>query len=37
MNMDVRVMGVSENMNYKNWLIRTEVDRYEHVDVCPVG
>lgn len=27
-----RIMGLSANMDYKNWLIKTEVDRYEQVD-----
>ncbi|MCE3602158.1 hypothetical protein LXA47_00835 [Massilia sp. P8910] len=27
-----RIMGVSVNMDYKNWLVKTEVDRYEQVD-----
>jgi hypothetical protein len=27
-----RIMGVSANMDYKNWLVKTEVDRYEQVD-----
>jgi hypothetical protein len=27
-----KIMGVSANMDYKNWLIKTEVDRYEQVD-----
>jgi hypothetical protein len=27
-----RIMGLSANMDYKNWLIKTELDRYEQVD-----
>ncbi len=27
-----RIMGLSVNMDYKNWLVKTEVDRYEQVD-----
>ncbi|MET3120249.1 hypothetical protein AAKU64_004497 [Undibacterium sp. GrIS 1.8] len=27
-----RIMGVSANMDYKNWLIKAEVDRYEQID-----
>lgn len=27
-----KIMGVSVNMDYKNWLIKSEVDRYEQVD-----
>lgn len=27
-----RIMGLSVNMDYKNWLIKTELDRYEQVD-----
>jgi len=27
-----KIMGVSVNMDYKNWLVKTEVDRYEQVD-----
>jgi hypothetical protein len=27
-----KIMGVSANMDYKNWLVKTEVDRYEQVD-----
>lgn len=29
-----RIMGVSANMDYKNWLIKTEVDRYEQIDAA---
>lgn len=29
-----RIMGISVNMDYKNWLIKTEVDRYEQVDAA---
>jgi hypothetical protein len=28
-----RIMGLSANMDYKNWLIKTEVDRFEQVDL----
>ncbi len=28
-----RIMGVSVNMDYKNWLVKTEIDRYDQVDV----
>jgi hypothetical protein len=31
-NQSTKIMGVSANMDYKNWLIKTEVDRYEQVD-----
>ncbi|HYD79564.1 MAG TPA: porin [Paucimonas sp.] len=31
-NMPTRIMGISGNMDYKNWLIKTEVDRFEQVD-----
>ena len=27
-----RIMGLSVNMDYKNWLVKTEVDRYEQID-----
>ncbi|NRR29300.1 porin [Oxalobacteraceae bacterium] len=27
-----RIMGISANMDYKDWLIKSEVDRYEQVD-----
>lgn len=27
-----RIMGLSVNMDYKNWLLKSEVDRYEQVD-----
>lgn len=27
-----RIMGVSANMDYKNWLVKAEVDRYEQID-----
>lgn len=27
-----KIMGASINMDYKNWLVKTEVDRYEQVD-----
>lgn len=27
-----RIKGISANMDYKDWLVRTEVDRYEQVD-----
>ncbi|MES2075747.1 MAG: hypothetical protein V4462_09040 [Pseudomonadota bacterium] len=29
-----RIMGLSANMDYKNWLIKSEVDRYEQVDAA---
>ena len=29
-----RIMGISANMDYKNWLVKTEVDRYEQVDAA---
>lgn len=31
-NQGTRIMGLSANMDYKNWLIKSEVDRYEQVD-----
>lgn len=27
-----KIMGISANMDYKNWLVKTEIDRYEQVD-----
>ncbi|MFM9436746.1 hypothetical protein ACFDR9_003831 [Janthinobacterium sp. CG_23.3] len=27
-----RIMGLSVNMDYRNWLVKTEVDRYEQID-----
>jgi hypothetical protein len=27
-----RIMGLAVNLDYKNWLVRTELDRYEQVD-----
>ena len=29
-----RIMGLSANMDYKNWLVKSEVDRYEQVDAA---
>ncbi|WP_295760149.1 hypothetical protein [Undibacterium sp.] len=29
-----KIMGISANMDYKNWLVKTEVDRYEQVDAA---
>ena len=31
-NQSTQIMGVSANMDYKNWLIKAEVDRYQQVD-----
>lgn len=31
-NESTRIMGLSVNMDYKNWLVKTEVDRYEQID-----
>ena len=31
-NQSTKIMGLSVNMDYKNWLVKTEVDRYEQVD-----
>lgn len=31
-NQSTKIMGFSANMDYKNWLVKTEVDRYEQVD-----
>ncbi|NEX63004.1 hypothetical protein [Noviherbaspirillum galbum] len=28
-----RIMGISANLDYKNWLVKTEVDRFEQVDL----
>jgi hypothetical protein len=28
-----KIMGISGNMDYKNWLVKAEVDRYEQVDL----
>ncbi|PHV04445.1 hypothetical protein CSQ96_25890 [Janthinobacterium sp. BJB412] len=33
-NQGTRIMGLSANMDYKNWLIKSEVDRYEQVDAA---
>ena len=27
-----KIMGLSANMDYKNWLVKAEIDRYEQVD-----
>lgn len=31
-NQSTSIMGISANMDYKNWLIKAEVDRYRQVD-----
>jgi len=31
-NQPTRIMGLSANMDYKNWLIKTEVDRFEQIN-----
>ncbi|MCU6435077.1 hypothetical protein LPB67_14965 [Undibacterium sp. Jales W-56] len=33
-NQGTRIMGISANMDYKNWLIKAEVDRYEQIDAA---
>ena len=31
-NEGTRIMGLSANMDYKGWLVKSEVDRYEQID-----
>jgi hypothetical protein len=32
-NQSTKIVGLAANMDYKNWLIKSEIDRFEQVDV----